>query len=321
VTCDFTRRKETKNKMLILIAGVTGNIGAHAARHALAIGHQVRGLGRSPDKLDRSLRKQLESFITSTSYSDVPALDRAVSGVDAVICAYGGLPELHLDAQLVLLRAVERAGVRRYLAAGWNYDWRKIPFESEPIYDATRMFHSQVSITSQIRPLHIFSGMLVEVFFNRGGDKGFLPKDTGVWDPTKNSMEIWGTGKEKWVFTTEEDAGKFGVEVVTSSDAEKGGFVSVCSFSNSLEEIKAIYEKVRGVTVTVNKRGTAVDLYRMSAEGQKQDGRPGFWNWHRYEFHANCVSGVWNLDDLQNGYFPRVKATSLEQYLKANPDI
>ena len=307
--------------MLILVAGITGNIGSHAGKYALAIGHQVRGLGRSPDKLDPTLRSQLESFVVSSSYSDSDALDRAVNGVDAVICAYGGLPELHLDAQLPLFRAVDRAGVRRYLAAGWNYDWRKIPFESEPIYDAARMFHSQVSITSTLKPLHIFSGMLADVFFNRGGDKGFLPKDCGVWDPEKKSMEVWGAGKEPWFFTTEEDAGKYGVEVVTSEDAEKGGFVSVCSFTHSLEEVSSIYERVRGTTVTINRRGTADDLYRMSAEGREKEGRAGFWNWHRYEFHANCVSGVWNLENLQNERFPRLKATSLEDYLKAATDV
>ena len=307
--------------MLILIAGITGNIGGHAAKHALAIGHQVRGLGRSPEKLHPILHSQLESFVTSSSYSDIASLDRAVEGVDAVICAYGGLPELHLDAQLPLFRAVDHAGVNRYLAAGWNYDWRKISFESEPIYDATRMFHSQVSITSNLKPLHIFSGILADVFFNRGGDKGFLPKDCGVWNPEKKAMDVWGTGKEPWFFTTEEDAGRYGVEVVTSKGAEEGGFVSVCSFKHSLEEIKEIYERLRGVKVTMNQRGTVDDLYRMSAEGQEKEGRAGFWNWHRYEFHANCVSGVWNLDNLQNERFPNVKATSLEKYLRISPDV
>ncbi len=307
--------------MLLLIAGITGNIGAHAAHHALSTGHQVRGLGRSPDKLPPNLRDQLESFITSSSYSDIAALDRAVKGVDAVICAYGGLPELHLDAQLPLFRAVDRAGVKRYLAAGWNYDWRKIAFESEPIYDATRMFHSQVSITSSVKPLHIFSGMLADVFFNKGGDKGFLPKDCGVWDPAAKSMDVWGEGTEPWFFTTEEDAGRFGVEAVVAPDAEKGGFICVCSFAHSLEEVKAIYEKVRGVTVTMNKKGTAEDLYALSAAGREKDGRAGFWNWHRYEFHANCVSGIWNLENLQNDRFPRVKATTLEEYLNSSPDI
>jgi uncharacterized protein YbjT (DUF2867 family) len=37
--------------MLILIAGITGNIGAYAAAYALSQNHQVRGLGRTPKKL------------------------------------------------------------------------------------------------------------------------------------------------------------------------------------------------------------------------------------------------------------------------------
>lgn len=98
--------------MLILIAGVTGNIGQHAARSGLHHGHQVRGLGRSPDKLNPKIRSELESFVISSTYYDIAALDRAVTGVDAVICAYSGLPELALDGQLLLLRAAERAGVK-----------------------------------------------------------------------------------------------------------------------------------------------------------------------------------------------------------------
>ena len=103
--------------MLILIAGITGNIGHHAARYGLEKGHQIRGLARSPDKLDLALRAKLESFVVSKTYYDIPALDKATSGVDAVICAYGGLPELHLDGQLLLFRATERAGVK---ASRWH---------------------------------------------------------------------------------------------------------------------------------------------------------------------------------------------------------
>jgi len=59
-----------------------------------------------------NLQDQLELFVESKHYYDVPALEEAVKGVDAVICAYGGMPELALDAQLLLLRAAERAGVK-----------------------------------------------------------------------------------------------------------------------------------------------------------------------------------------------------------------
>jgi uncharacterized protein YbjT (DUF2867 family) len=97
--------------MLILVAGISGNLGQHIARVALQNGHQVRGLGRSPDKLDSDLAEALEQFVTTSSYYDIPALDRAMEKVDAVICAYSGRPELALDGNLLLLRAAERVGI------------------------------------------------------------------------------------------------------------------------------------------------------------------------------------------------------------------
>jgi uncharacterized protein YbjT (DUF2867 family) len=98
--------------MLILIAGITGNVGKQAAIAGLERGHQIRGLGRSPSKLDPTVLSGLESFVKSENYYDIAALEKAVQGVDAVICAYGGLPELALDGQLLLLRAAERAGIK-----------------------------------------------------------------------------------------------------------------------------------------------------------------------------------------------------------------
>jgi hypothetical protein len=158
--------------MIMLIAGITGNIGAYAAAHALSKGHIVRGLGRNPARLPEKTATALESFVTSNSYYDTAALDRAVAGIDAVICAYAGMPELYLDAQLLLLRACERAGVKRYLAAGWNHDWLVLKLGEEPVYDAAMMFHHQVALTYKIKPCHVFSGMLAEDFFGLDGQEG-----------------------------------------------------------------------------------------------------------------------------------------------------
>ena len=309
--------------MLILIAGITGNIGQHAARYALDNGHQVRGLGRSPSKLASDISSRLESFIESKTYYDIPALDCACQGVDAVICAYSGLPELHLDGQLLLFRAAERADIKRFLAAGWNYDWRKISFQSEPIYDAAIMFHAQASITSTIKPLHIFSGMLVEVFFGAGGQAGFSPEYDGVWDSSTKPprMEIWGTGDETWQFTTERDAGAWGVEVVTAPDAENGGFVELCSFEMSLNDLRKTYDRVRGTHIEVKSMGTAEDLYKRAEEGRERLGRAGFWEWHRCVFHGNCVSGVWNMTNLQNAKYSKVKPQPLDEFLKEHVDV
>jgi hypothetical protein len=301
--------------MLILIAGITGNIGAYAAAHALSRGHTVRGLGRNPSKLPAATSAELEDFVTSSSYYDIAALDRAVAGVDAVICAYMGMPELHLDAQLLLIRACERAGIKRYLAASWNYDWRVLKLGEEPVYDAIMMFHHQVALTSTIKPCHIFSGMLAEVFFGVEGQDGFTPRDGGVWDPIEKRMEVWGSGNEEWNFTTEEDAGRWGVEVVTADGAEEGGFVSVCSWTCSLKDVKARYEAAKGEEVGWEVKGDLEQLITIVGRERKL-GLRRFWEWHRHVFVENCVSGRWNLKDLENERFPAVKATSLDDFIK-----
>jgi hypothetical protein len=301
--------------MIILIVGITGNIGTHAAAHALSRGHTVRGLGRNPSKLPEETSAALESFVTSSSYYDIAALDRAVTGVDAVICAYAGMPELHLDAQLLLVRACERAGVKRYLTAGWNYDWRVLKLGEEPVYDAAMMFHHQVALTSTIKPCHIFSGMLAEVFFGLDGQDGFTPRDGGVWDPIDKRMEIWGSGDEEWNFTTEEDAGRWGVEVITADGAEEGGFVTVCSWTCSMKEIKAKYEAVKGKEVGWEVKG---DLEQLRGITQRESklGLRRFWEWHRHVFMENCVSGRWNLRNIENERFSAVKATSVDEFIR-----
>lgn len=89
--------------MLILIAGITGSLGQQLATVALSRGLSVRGLGRSPQNLPANLLAKLESFIQSTSYYDISALDQAMKGVDAVINAYAPDPVLDLDGGLLLL--------------------------------------------------------------------------------------------------------------------------------------------------------------------------------------------------------------------------
>lgn len=312
--------------MLILIAGMTGNIGKHAAAHAIATGHTVRGLGRSPEKLPTDIRSCLESFVTSSSYYDIAALDHACAGADAVICAYSGLPELHLDGQLLLLRSAERAGIKRFLAASWNYDWRKIRFGvDEPVYDAAIAFKRQAEISSSIKPCWILSGMLAEVFFGIEGQRGFTPRDGGVWDAWadkgKKSMDIWGTGEEEWVFTTEEDAGRVGVEVVAAEGAEKGGFTSVASWRCSLNEVRRVYEQVRQEQVDVNWKGSVEELTTLAVRMKSELGPDRFWEWHRSWFMLFCVKGTWNLDTLENKRFEQIAFTGLEKFLKEHAQV
>ncbi|KAJ5481633.1 hypothetical protein N7475_000445 [Penicillium sp. IBT 31633x] len=187
--------------MLILIAGITGMVGQPCAQAAIARGHKVRGIGRDPAKLPTELRQNLESFVVSSGIYDIPSLDRAVANVDAVICAYGFLPEVLVEGQLMLLRAAERAGVKIFHAASWNYDWTLGYFGQHESYDPYLVFDAQLSHQA---PLHVH-------WYHRGDQ---------IWDRETKTLSYFGDGKKEWICTTADDIAAYTVEAVSAPDAD-----------------------------------------------------------------------------------------------------
>lgn len=97
--------------MLILVAGITGNIGNKLIEPLHTRGQQIRGLGRNKDKLLGSQLAKLESFHSISTWYEADAIRQALKGVDAVICTYAPHPTLALEAQLLLVRLMEEEGV------------------------------------------------------------------------------------------------------------------------------------------------------------------------------------------------------------------
>jgi hypothetical protein len=155
--------------MLVLVAGVTGNMGQKLVTSLKTRGHQVRGLGRSSSKLQPEVRSSLEKFVEFSGFDDIPALNTAYSGVDAVICAYGMDPSIQLEGQLLLLRATERAGVKIFVAQSWNHDWSELELGQHDAYDAYVSFHHHVKMTSDIRPIYVFTGVFAETLWSTAG--------------------------------------------------------------------------------------------------------------------------------------------------------
>lgn len=175
--------------------------------------------------------------------------------------------------------------------------------------------------------------MLAEVFFGSHKEQGFTPADDGVWDPAPNgsaagpqsrvkAMDVYGTGNEPWFFTSEADAGAFSIEVVTGPDAEKGGCVNLVSWVHSLREVAEIYQKVNPkARVDITEKGSVEELEKKAIAGREKWGRGKFWQYYRLFFQLFTIKGVWNLEKLDNEKYPGVKATSLVQFLKENPEI
>lgn len=304
--------------MLVLIAGATGNIGQKLIDSFLARGHSVRALARNPSTIPQEKLSLLEGVVKSTTYYDVDALDRGCRGVDAVVCAYGAIPELQLDGQLLLLRAAERAGVSRFVSASWNYDWSEMPLGLHENYDPYISFRRQVVLTSSIRPIYIFCGVLAEVLFSVHAD--FSPRNNGVWDPTSKEMAVWGSGDEVWQWTTEGNAAEFAAEIVLRDDAPEGGFWRVCSGSHTLKQIASAYGKVKGTGGRVAMKGSVEELRERALEARKNGSPREIWSYIGLFYQLYTIDGTWTLKTLDNDKLG-VQTTSLEDFLRDNASI
>lgn len=296
--------------MLILIAGITGSLGQRLAKVALSRGLSVRGLGRSPDNLAPELSGQLESFVKSDSYYDIPALDKAVTGVDAVVNAYAPMALLDLDGHLLLLRAAERAEIKIFLASSWSRDWTNIKFGDFEHYNNHIAFEHQIATTSSIHPVYIFSGLFTDLLFTQYGPGGF---DTSGEQPR---MRYWGNGKvDKWPWSTQNDVAEWTIDILLYGDgvqAGKGGFFKVRSGVTTIEELAAVYEKVFGTKVDLIREGDVGELEAKLAKLRKED-RRGYLGYMSEAAAMIASKGLWeNKDVTILDQF--MKPTSLVQY-------
>ncbi|KAK7957303.1 NAD(P)-binding protein [Apiospora aurea] len=66
-------------------------------------------------------------------------------------------------------RAAERAGVRRFHGASWNADWEGMPLGVIESYDAMICFARQTLLSSPVKPLYVFCGVLAMTLFGVPG--------------------------------------------------------------------------------------------------------------------------------------------------------
>ncbi|MEO1067987.1 MAG: SDR family oxidoreductase [Cyanobacteria bacterium J06638_6] len=125
--------------MKLIVFGATGTVGCQVVKQALSQGHVVTAFARNPANLD-SQHPQLRSI--QGDVMDLPTVQQAVQGQDAVVCVLGSGKKLtgtvRSQGTQQIIRAMEATGVRRLiclstLGAGdsWgslNFYWKTIMF-------------------------------------------------------------------------------------------------------------------------------------------------------------------------------------------------
>ncbi|EKG09660.1 NmrA-like protein [Macrophomina phaseolina MS6] len=299
--------------MLILVAGITGFVGAPIARAALARGHKVRGLARNIDSVPKDIYDQLEGFEVLSDLYDGAAMQRAVTGVDAVVNANAGLPELILESQLLLLRAAEHAAVKIFHGSSWNYDWRRSNGTHEG-YDVLAAFAHYVDLTSDIKPIYMFTGAIVEFYFR---------KSLINWDGKTKTFSFYGPSTFPTRYTTTNDIANYVLEAITAPDAAEGGDIRVQSFEASPEDLAKAYSAARDgrAQMTLNCLGTVEDAKAKLDEGRATHSKREWYKYNWYTYQQHIPSRTWDYEPVDVARFANVKQTSTEEFFRQNPDI
>src|SRR5713226_4401504 len=99
-----------RKSMNLVVLGATGGTGRLVVEQALAAGHTVTALVRSPERL--ALRNPNLHVIAGQA-TDPSAVARALDGADALISTLGGSGSLISDSTQAIIDAAPKAGVSR----------------------------------------------------------------------------------------------------------------------------------------------------------------------------------------------------------------
>jgi uncharacterized protein YbjT (DUF2867 family) len=109
----------------VLLAGATGMLGGRIAHHLLEqpdarVRLLVRDMTSKKHALDAFAAKGAE--LIEGDLADPASLDRATQGVDVIVSAVQGGPDVIIDGQVALAAAGKRNGLRRILPSDFGLD-------------------------------------------------------------------------------------------------------------------------------------------------------------------------------------------------------
>src|SRR5437588_8740803 len=96
--------------MKLVVLGATGRTGRLVVEQALAAGHTVTALVRSPEKLATS---SSNLRVVAGQATDATAVARALEGADALISTLGGGGSVIADSTSAIVAAARETGVSR----------------------------------------------------------------------------------------------------------------------------------------------------------------------------------------------------------------
>ena len=300
-----TSRKHTMTQQTVLLVGATGMFGSHIARHLLDRPEaSVRLMVRTSEEAEKQATleplRTRGAEIVFGDLCDGPSLDRATQGVDVIVSAVQGGPDVIVDGQVALAEAGARNGVRRILPSDYALDLFKTTPGEHMMFDLRR--HADAAIAAiGIEHVHVLQGAFMDMF--RPG-MGTIDLDAGI-------VSFWGDGTRPIEMTSVEDTAVMVARVALDRTVASGKF-AFAGDHVSILDATAVIEGQSGRTLERRSLGTEADLRAALAEARGSVANPFAAVMLAYQLYM--LTGQTALSNLQNDRYADVQFESFAAF-------
>jgi nucleoside-diphosphate-sugar epimerase len=201
---------------IILLAGATGMLGGRIAHYLLEqpdarVRLLIRDIAGKKQALDPFAAKGAE--LIEGDLTDSASLDRATQGVDVIMSAVQGGPDIIIDGQVALAEAGKRNGVRRILPSDFGLDLFKATRGEHAAFDWRRTADERIAAIG-VEQVNILQGGFMELF---------MP-GMGAIDLEKGTVGFFDDGNRPIDVTSVEDTARMTARVAVDRTVPAGKF-------------------------------------------------------------------------------------------------
>jgi uncharacterized protein YbjT (DUF2867 family) len=281
----------------ILIAGATGMLGSRITQHVLDMPDViVRLLVRSVTNAALQPHAAKGAEVIEGDLADPASLDRATQGVDVIISAVQGGPDVIVDGQVALATAGKANGVRRMLPSDYAMDLFKATPGEHMMFDLRAKADAAIAQIG-LEQVNILQGGFMDLF---------LP-GRGAIDLDKGTVGFFGDGNQLVEVTSVDDTARMVARVALDRDVKPGKF-AFAGDRVTFRQAGEIMAKLTGRPIKPVSYGSEADLRAMiaKADPQKQV---------MLAYLLYMTNGQTALSDLQNDRYPDIRLESLADYM------
>jgi uncharacterized protein YbjT (DUF2867 family) len=293
----------------VFVAGGTGNLGSKIVAELVARGATVRALVREKNADGGAALRDLVaagkvSLVVGDLNAEPAVLARYLEGVDVVVSAVQGGPDVIVEGQINLLRAAEAAGVPRMIPSDFSADLHKLDYGDNLFLDLRKKADAAFA-GSTVRPTFVLNGGFMEVM---------VAPFMGIVNLENDTFSYWGDGDQPMDFTAIPDAAAFAAAAALD-DRATDRTIAVAGDVLTMKELHAEFEKATGRTLTIHELGTVADLEAEIDKRKASATTP--YEYVSLQYQWAMVTGKAKLRNLNNDDYPEITPVTVGEFLAA----